>query len=58
MSMQSQYEREEELLYEQYDRGDISGAELQRELNDLARDYRAAAREAALDAYEQEWERW
>lgn len=58
MSYQSQYEREEEALYEQYDRGEITNAELTRELNDLARDYRGAAREAALDAYERELENW
>jgi hypothetical protein len=58
MSYQSQYDREETLLYEQYDRGELTSAELTRELNELARDYRAAAQDAAWDAYEAELDRW
>jgi hypothetical protein len=58
MSYQSQYEREEEELYAQYDRGEISNAELSRQLRDLQRDYAAAAHESAWDAYESELDRW
>lgn len=58
MSYQSQYDREEALLYEQYDRGELTSAELTRELNELQRDYRAMAQEAAYDAYEAEMDRW
>lgn len=58
MSVQSQYEREEQAIYDSYDRGEIDNAQLQRELRDLQRDYRSAAEDAARDAYEAELERW
>lgn len=58
MSYQSQYEREEEALYDQYERGEITQKELQKELRELAYDYRAAAENSALDAYEAELDRW
>lgn len=58
MSIDSQYEREEQALYDEYERGDISSEEYRRELRDLQRAYRAAAHESAQDAYDREMERW
>jgi len=52
------YEREEQALHDAYARGEMTNAELNRALNDLARDYREDAHEAARDAYERELDRW
>jgi hypothetical protein len=58
MSAESQYEREENDIQERYARGEITNAEMWAELKELQRDYRAAAEEAAREAYDQELERW
>lgn len=58
MSIESQYERDEQAIEDAYERGDITQRELQKELNELARDYQAAARESAERAYEDELQRW
>ena len=52
------YDREEQALQDQYDRGEITAAELRKELRELQRDYAADAREAACMAYDAEMERW
>jgi len=56
--MQSQTEREEEAIIEAENRGEISHAQAIKEINELWRDYRAAARESAEEAYRSELERW
>lgn len=56
--MNRQYELEEQALEDSYERGEISFKELQRELNDLARSYRACAEEASQAAYDEEMGRW
>jgi len=53
-----QLEREEQALQDQLDRGEITIAEYNREMRELQREYRAAAREAAQDAYDRELDRW
>jgi len=58
MSYESQYEREENEIYAAYERGEITNAQLQKELRELRLDYQSAAREAAQDAYDAELERW
>ena len=60
MSDQAQraMDREEESLYRQLERGEITNEEYSRELRELQRDYREAAREAAENAYRDEAERW
>lgn len=58
MSIESQFEREEELIEQDYAAGNISSDERNRLLRDLHRDYREAARESAQDAYDREMERW
>ena len=58
MSMSSQFEREEDLLCEQYNSGQISQAEYNNEMRELNRDYRAQAQMAAEEAYENEMQRW
>jgi len=55
---QSAFDREEKALEDRYARGEITNAELTKELNELARDYREAAQEAAQDAAAQEIDRW
>lgn len=56
--MNRQLEREEESLERELDEGNISVAEYNREIEELHRDYRAAAEEASRQAYENEMERW
>lgn len=56
--MSDWYEREENAIQEAYARGEISNAEMWRQMRELNRDYRDAAQEAGRDAYEQELERW
>ena len=52
------YEREEQALFDERDRGEITEAQLRKELRELQRDYAADAREAAQHAYDAELERW
>lgn len=52
------FEREERRLEEQYENGELSNKEFTKELNELFRDYRASAEEAAQRAYDDEVERW
>lgn len=54
----SQYEREEQDIIDRENRGDITHAQAIKELNELQRDYREAAHEAAREAYERELDRW
>ena len=58
MSIESQLEREEELIEESYNRGDITMKQRNQVLRELHRDYRAQAEEAAQCAYEDEMARW
>ena len=52
------FDREERILEEQFDRGELSADELRHEIRELQRDYQAAAEEAAQRAYQDEMERW
>ena len=54
----NQLEREEEYLEEQYANGEITLSELEAEIRELYRSYRAAAEEAAQEAYDNAMERW
>ena len=54
----TQLEREEENLEQQLEGGEITQQEYNRELQELYRDYRNAAEEAAQNAYDDEIERW
>jgi phage tail tape-measure protein len=54
----NQFEREEDALTEQLDRGEITPAEFNRQLRELQRDYRACAQEAAERAFQDELDRW
>ena len=58
MSAPRGIEREEEELERRYNDGEITIKEYNRELQELYRDYRAYAEEAAQDAYDAEMERW
>ena len=57
-----QLEHEEQALYDAYQTGEITRKQLNKQLDDLHRDWRAEAQEAADDAarqaYENEIERW
>lgn len=53
-----QYEREENAICDAYERGEISRAEMNKELRELQRAYHDAAYEAAREAYERELDRW
>lgn len=58
MSIESQFDREEEAILQAEACGAITHNEALRELRDLRRDYQAAAEEAAQDAYERELASW
>ncbi len=58
MSVESQYDREEQYIIDQMNSGMISQQEGRKQLRELQRDYRAAAQEAAQDAYDREMDRW
>jgi hypothetical protein len=58
MGPSTQMEREEESLCEDYNNGSITLSEYNRAVNDLHREYRAQAEEAAQEAYERELDRW
>jgi hypothetical protein len=58
MSIESQFEREEAHIIEMMNSGEISNAEGWKQIRELQRDYRAAAQEAAQEAYDRELERW
>lgn len=58
MSIQSQFEREEEDIHRRYADGEITLAELRAEIRELQRDYTGAARESAQNAYDDELDRW
>ena len=53
-----QFEREEEDIINQINNGELTNQEGQRQLNELYRDYRAAAEESAQRAYSDELSRW
>jgi len=52
------YEREEQMIYDRYARGEISVQEYNNELRELAREERAERQEAAERAYRNELEQW
>lgn len=52
------YDRAEEMLFAAHERGELSQADFNTELRELARDYRDEAENAAWDAYYDEQERW
>ena len=58
MSIESQMQREEDYLCQQYNSGQITQQEFNQQMRELQRDYRAAAQEAAQRAYDNEMERW
>ena len=51
-------EREEEAIEKALERGEITNAQAVKEINELWRDYRAAAQESAREAADRELERW
>jgi polyhydroxyalkanoate synthesis regulator phasin len=51
--MMDAYDREEAAICEAEERGEISREEANRELSELAREYRAMAEEAAQRAYDE-----
>lgn len=55
---QEVYDRQEARLHDEWERGRITDAELREELKELQREFRAMAEEAAMDAYNREFERW
>jgi hypothetical protein len=58
MSIESQFEREENHIWEREARGEITREQAWKEQRELDRDYRGAAEEAARQAYEDELARW
>jgi len=58
MSYETQLDREERLIEESYERGEITRTELNEELRELHRDYQGAAEQAAQEAYDAEYGRW
>ena len=58
MTIERQMEREEDILCEQLNRGEITLEEFNKEMRDMQREYRAMAEEAAQQAYDDEMGRW
>lgn len=58
MSIQDQFEREEDSLCTMYNEGRITLAEYKKEMRELQREYRAMAEESAQGAYDDEMGRW
>jgi len=58
MSIRRQLEREEELLNDALEAGEMTSKQHTRELNELYRNYKAAAEESAQEAYEDEMACW
>lgn len=56
--MGRQLEREEDAIFQDFEDGEISAEQREKELRELYLDYRVAAEEAARDAYERELDRW
>lgn len=54
----SNLDREEELIARAYENGEITLEEYNHELQDIRREYRWMAEEAAQEAYDREMERW
>ena len=55
--MLTRLEREEDALTEEYNNGDMSLSEYNQAMQELHREYRAYAEEAAQEAYDREMER-
>lgn len=53
-----QMEREEAAIDLAVERGEMTRGEANKALRELQRDYAAAARESAQDAYDRELDRW
>jgi hypothetical protein len=58
VSIESQYDKEEQALHDAFERGEMDAETLRRELRELQRQYREEARTAAQSAYDDELERW
>ncbi len=58
MGPQNQFDRAEAQIERDFDDGLMTQAEYNREMRELQRDYRSAAVEAAMDAYEREMGQW
>ena len=58
MSIQTQLEREQDILAGELENGYIDKDEYTQQMNELERDYRDAAHEAADQAREEELDRW
>ena len=54
----NQFDREEEILFQQMDHGEISESEYREAIRELRRDYQSAAQDAGDEARNQELERW
>ena len=52
------FEREERILQQQFEDGEIDISEYNRELREIQRDYSHYAHESANRAYDEEFERW
>ena len=52
------FDREEQIIIEQHENGEIDTREYNRLMRGLARDYAEAARESAQRAYDDEMGRW
>lgn len=58
MSAQSQFEREEDHICDQLNRGLITRQQFDKQMRELRYDYQAAQQQACQDAYERERENW
>ncbi|KKL08548.1 hypothetical protein LCGC14_2574750 [marine sediment metagenome] len=58
MPWESQFEREEESIFEAEANGEITAKEARKQHQELMREWRESADESAREAYDREMERW
>lgn len=58
MSIESQFEREEQSIEDDLANGIISQQEYNNQMRELQRDYRAEAEDSAQQAYDNEMQNW
>ena len=58
MSIDSEFEEQEDEICQRFNDGEISLSEYNKELNELYREYRSMAQEACQEAYDDEAQNW
>lgn len=57
MTRQEAFDHEEDVITDEYNRGEITEKEFKKAIREMHRDHRRQIEEAAQDAYDEEWRR-